>query len=35
MVRDRDGYLFRLDGTKDGYAAPRYLGEAGGYDLAG
>ncbi len=35
VVRDRDGYLFRLDGTKDGYAAPRYLGEAGGYDLAG
>ena len=35
VVRDGDGALFRLDGTKDGYAAPRYLGEAGGYDLAG
>jgi hypothetical protein len=35
VVRDGDGALFRLDGTRDGYGAPRYLGEAGGYDLAG
>ena len=35
VVRDGDGYLYRIDGTRDGYAAPRYLGEAGGYDLAG
>ena len=35
VVRDRDGYLARLDGTKSGYRSPRTLGEAGGYDLAG
>ena len=35
VVRDRDGYLARLDGTKSGYGPPRTLGEAGGYDLGG
>ena len=35
VVRDRDGYLARLDGTRSGYGAPRTLGEAGGYDLGG
>ena len=35
VVRDRDGYLYRLDGTRSGYGTPRNLGEAGGYDLAG
>jgi len=35
VVRDRDGYLYRLDGSRSGYGTPRYLGEAGGYDLAG
>ncbi len=35
VVRDGDGGLYRLDGTKRGYGSPRYLGDAGGYDLAG
>jgi len=35
VVRDRDGYLSRLDGGPSGYAAPRNLGEAGDYDLGG
>jgi hypothetical protein len=35
VVRDGDGYLYRLNGVRDGYQPPRYLGEAGDYDLAG
>ena len=35
VVRDGDGYLYRLNGVRRGYKPPRYLGEAGGYDLAG
>jgi hypothetical protein len=35
VARDGQGDLYRLDGRKRGYRAPRYLGPAGGYDLAG
>jgi hypothetical protein len=35
LVRDRDGHLYRINGTRRGYSAPRYLGEVTGYDLGG
>jgi len=35
VVRDGDGYLYRIDGSRAGYGTPRLLGEAGGFDLAG
>ena len=35
VVRDGDGYVYRLDGGSEGYATPRNLGEAGNYDLGG